>query len=117
MATVGREHCCPANRGSDGFERWGTTAMLPKCGATECIEEDFQGRIGTHFMQGFAFVLEDFLRAMSLLSSTQRGRAVHMLDQIPWCRQCLLLFDKSPGSGVGQMFDGLAAQYCPFSPS
>ena len=60
MATVGREHCCPANRGSDGFERWGTTAMLPKCGATECIEEDFQGRIGIHFMQGFAFVLEDF---------------------------------------------------------
>ena len=89
--------------------------MLLKRGATECIEEDFQGRIGTHFMQGFAFVLEDFLRAMSLLSSTQRGRAVHMLGQIPWCQQCLLLFDKSPGSGVGQMFDGLAAQDCQFA--
>ncbi|MNK87712.1 hypothetical protein D3C87_1076520 [compost metagenome] len=65
-------------------------------------------------MQGFAFVLKDFLAGDVLgIQHATLGRAVHVLDQI--AVQCageegVLLFDKCPCGGVGQMLDGLAAQ-------
>ncbi|MNJ67902.1 hypothetical protein D3C77_641090 [compost metagenome] len=72
-------------------------------------------------MKRLAFVLKDFFACHVFgLQHTAFGRAVHVLDQIALQlprQQGILLFDKRTGSGVGQVFDGLATQNGQFPPS
>ncbi|MNF94464.1 hypothetical protein D3C84_771760 [compost metagenome] len=88
--------------------------MLLECRTAEGVKQNLQRGVGANFVQGLAFVLEDFFtRHVFCVQDAAFGRAVHVLNQIPRQRtgqQCVLLFDKGAGSGIGQVLDGLAAQ-------
>ena len=98
-----------------------STVVLLQCGTAESVEQNFQGGVGTDFVQGLAFVLKDFLAGNVLgVQHTALGRAMHVLDQIAMQRageQCVLLLDKRSRRCVGQMFDGLATQDCELASS
>jgi len=102
------------------LERRRAPAVLFKRRPAEGVEEDFQGGVGADFMQGLALVLEDFLARHVLgIQHAAFGGAVHMLDQITVQgagEQGVLLFDESACGGVGQVFDGFAAQDRQFAP-
>ncbi|MNI76746.1 hypothetical protein D3C73_1329960 [compost metagenome] len=71
-------------------------------------------------MQGLALVLEDLLpRHVLGIEHAAFGRAVHVLHQVTRQgagQQRILLLDKGAGRGIGQVFDGLAAQDRQFAP-
>ena len=103
------------------LERGGAPTVLFERCATEGIEQNLQGGIGTNFVQGFALVLEDLVACHVLgLQHAALGRAVHVLYQVA-CQvpgqQCLLLLDERVGGSVGQVFDSLATQNRQFAPA
>lgn len=88
--------------------------MLFEGRAAEGVEEDLERGVGADLVQGLAFILEDLVaRHVFGLQYAVLGRAVHMLDQVAAqvpAKQRRLLLDEGAGGGVGQVFDGLAAQ-------
>lgn len=103
------------------LERRGAPAMLLEGGAAEGVEQDLKGGVGANFMQRLALVLEDLVACHGLgLEHAALGGAVHVLDQVTTQlpgEQCLLLFDESARSGIGEVLDGLAPQDCQFAPA
>ena len=96
------------------LERWRTPAELLHGRAAESVEQNLQRGIGADLVQRLALVLKDLL-ARHVLGAEHAafGRTVHVLDQIAVQgagQQRVLLLDESPGRGVGQVLDGLAAQ-------
>src|SRR5690606_26876853 len=103
------------------LERRGAPAVLFKCCATESVEQDFKGGIGTGLVQRLALVLEDLLARHAFgLHYALLGRAVHMLNQITdkgARQQRILLFYESVSRSIGQVLDGLASENRKLTPT